>query len=310
MWYWQTFDFLVLKGRKPTTLWKRWKLTISRRICATLLGCRKPTTLWKRWKLGFHQLLQCSVLCWVGNPLLSERDGNLDPARSFVNVIKPQSETHYSLKEMETFYRICIIYSCYFCRKPTTLWKRWKQGHSHRTPSSFYNSVGNPLLSERDGNSCKNAAPFEKSFFSRKPTTLWKRWKLGKFPGEHFLQYPRSETHYSLKEMETSFLTPCSPFGDYPSETHYSLKEMETQSAVVEEFYKSVWRRKPTTLWKRWKRVRAWHSRSTENSRVGNPLLSERDGNSWGTTSFVVHLKSCRKPTTLWKRWKPTGRHP
>jgi len=200
-----------------------------------------------------------SLIHRVGNPLLSERDGNPSPGyRRQKNLL--------------------------ICRKPTTLWKRWKRSSIH------FSSLGTSQ--------------------SRKPTTLWKRWKLGKFPGEHFLQYPRSETHYSLKEMETSFLTPCSPFGDYPSETHYSLKEMETQSAVVEEFYKSVWRRKPTTLWKRWKRVRAWHSRSTENSRVGNPLLSERDGNSWGTTSFVVHLKSCRKPTTLWKRWKPTGRHP
>jgi len=138
-------------GRKPTTLWKRWKLTISRRICATLLGCRKPTTLWKRWKLGFHQLLQCSVLCWVGNPLLSERDGNLDPARSFVNVIKPQSETHYSLKEMETL----LIYCCKF--------------GIHTLSETYYS------LKEMETSGAGSWSHEAKK--SRKPTTLWKRWK-------------------------------------------------------------------------------------------------------------------------------------
>ena len=62
----------------------------------------------------------------VGNPLLSERDGN----NCFtVRLLIPQhlSETHYSLKEMETSLMKNVL--------PPT-----------RT------GVGNPLLSERDGN--------------------------------------------------------------------------------------------------------------------------------------------------------------
>ncbi len=74
-----------------------------------------------------------------------------------VRVIKQTwSETHYSLKEMET---------------PTS-----------KTGTDFNKSnVGNPLLSERDGNSPKRS----------------------KVPWISFIM---SETHYSLKEMETSYI--------------------------------------------------------------------------------------------------------
>jgi len=90
----------------------------------------------------------------VGNPLLSERDGNLNLwnplGTEFADCRKPttlwkrwkpfasipfflsnatMSETHYSLKEMETFPKFTLHYPI----------------HHH---------VGNPLLSERDGNSC------------------------------------------------------------------------------------------------------------------------------------------------------------
>ncbi len=167
-------------GRKPTTLWKRWKLTISRRICATLLGLsethyslkemetcfrralillwfrngRKPTTLWKRWKL-------CLVLFFY--PLFFR-----------------WSETHYSLKEMETTL-LKSTFRCHYLigRKPTTLWKRWKLEISPLRDISIAKFVGNPLLSERDGNFLNI------SYIS---ATLARR----------------SETHYSLKEMETS----------------------------------------------------------------------------------------------------------
>jgi len=63
----------------------------------------------------------------VGNPLLSERDGN-SPKRSKVPWISfIMSETHYSLKEMETSVAFVSVHTAAF-------------------------AVGNPLLSERDGN--------------------------------------------------------------------------------------------------------------------------------------------------------------
>jgi len=62
--------------------------------------------------------------------------------------------------------------------------------------------VGNPLLSERDGN-------FIIRFILK-------------------LIYNLSETHYSLKEMETNHNYSCCSILCYQSETHYSLKEMET----------------------------------------------------------------------------------
>jgi len=63
----------------------------------------------------------------VGNPLLSERDGNCSISL-FTISFPPPSETHYSLKEMET------------SRLAPEKYRYW-----------LY--VGNPLLSERDGNS-------------------------------------------------------------------------------------------------------------------------------------------------------------
>ena len=67
------------------------------------------------------------------------------------------------------------------------------------------NSVGNPLLSERDGNSHR---PF--------------------FPPHNIPL--ESETHYSLKEMETVSSDPEHWMVKFESETHYSLKEMETST--------------------------------------------------------------------------------
>jgi len=62
-----------------------------------------------------------------------------------------------------------------------------------------------------------------------------------------------SETHYSLKEMET-FVNVIKPHCDlYTSETHYSLKEMETTYFGLIKLPYSFC--------------------------VRNPLLSERDGN-------------------------------
>jgi len=42
------------------------------------------------------------TLCYVGNPLLSERDGNFQTSVSLDRTMPAKSETHYSLKEMET----------------------------------------------------------------------------------------------------------------------------------------------------------------------------------------------------------------
>ncbi len=125
------------------------------------------------------------------------------------------SETHYSLKEMETriFHVVCII--------------------------KIY-IVGNPLLSERDGNELWTEVNNADRSTGRKPTTLWKRWKPFWWYSQIFSTTWLSETHYSLKEMETSF---------FPK--------------LVDLF----------------------------RCHVGNPLLSERDGNlnsCCATSSFSI----------------------
>jgi len=165
-------------SRKPTTLWKRWKPSKSRLSKNSLLTGRKPTTLWKRWKPSVFVLLLTFFFLLsethyslkemetilelrksdnstqkVGNPLLSERDGNSSLIVSVTKYIWPLSETHYSLKEMETQ----LLYwphrwLSYLRRKPTTLWKRWKPLHSRNLQMGERIFVGNPLLSERDGN--------------------------------------------------------------------------------------------------------------------------------------------------------------
>ncbi len=116
------------------------------------------------------------------------------------------------------------------------------------------NRVGNPLLSERDGNCSLFTCVKPLTLTCRKPTTLWKRWKPWCFLSNYNFAFSMSETHYSLKEMETLFCL-------------YRLPLLLLQ--------------------------------------VGNPLLSERDGNFRGNSYWVSLNISGRKPTTLWKRWKP-----
>jgi len=56
-----------------------------------------------------------------------------------------------------------------------------------------------------------------------------------------------SETHYSLKEMETATHSTLNFLVYIQSETHYSLKEMETIVRLMSRSDKSPCR-KPTTL--------------------------------------------------------------
>jgi len=57
----------------------------------------------------------------VGNPLLSERDGN-DVSVVFQKLLEVlMSETHYSLKEMETGFNLISVIAILNSRKPTTL---------------------------------------------------------------------------------------------------------------------------------------------------------------------------------------------
>ncbi len=189
---------------------------------------RKPTTLWKRWK---PLLISCTatILFLVGNPLLSERDGNLKklPSLPYQSVTsrKPttlwkrwklyraitktvsypaKSETHYSLKEMETNHTV-LVKSCMVLVGNPLLSER--DGNTSESCQNLHCTirVRNPLLSERDGNSKQQQFPIDFWHDSQKPTTLWKRWKLlGRFDVIALCTW--SETHYSLKEMETS---PC-----------------------------------------------------------------------------------------------------
>jgi len=89
----------------------------------------------------------------VRNPLLSERDGNTSAVLTTALLATSLSETHYSLKEMETLHPLVQV-------------------------GLLPHQVRNPLLSERDGNG---------RTYPLHPVS------------SHFM----SETHYSLKEMET-----------------------------------------------------------------------------------------------------------
>jgi len=115
---------------------------------------RKPTTLWKRWKLIFRGGMQVFGFSQVGNPLLSERDGNISPTSLLVFEFFPRVGNPL-LSERDgnstTLYPSRCLWS-YTRRKPTTLWKRWKHKNSTVPQPSNKIAVGNPLLSERDGN--------------------------------------------------------------------------------------------------------------------------------------------------------------
>ena len=156
------------------------------------------------------------------------------------------SETHYSLKEMET----------------TPLYPDNVKKTLH---------VGNPLLSERDGNSTKFIFGSFIVISGRKPTTLWKRWK------------PVSPCD---KPMAKSSM----------SETHYSLKEMETLEPMTNALPSSLNCRKPTTLWKRWKQAPVLAGVYHFGYIVGNPLLSERDGNSSTVMRHEFGISSVGNP--------------
>ncbi len=163
----------------------------------------------------------------VRNPLLSERDGNYDHCRNRQNRWKSQKPTTL-WKRWKPYRPDGRVIWKYLCQKPTTLWKRWKPhiysdlpvhtllhvrnpllserdgNSSSLTQYSGMNSrVRNPLLSERDGNKYLPGKFLNSSSVSRKPTTLWKRWKPIHLSMTRILFSFLSETHYSLKEMET-----------------------------------------------------------------------------------------------------------
>ncbi len=87
----------------------------------------------------------------------------------------------------------------------------------------FMPYVRNPLLSERDGN------------------------YLVQRSGQDAIEL-QSETHYSLKEMETLIVWVRNLTHPFRSETHYSLKEMETLTLLPSSFIQSNLGQKPTTL--------------------------------------------------------------
>ncbi len=202
----------------------------------------------------------------------------------------------------------------------------------------LFHMVRNPLLSERDGNLADPTYWNSENLTSQKPTTLWKRWKPYDDCRNRQYRWKMSETHYSLKEMETSsgffqMNLPC-----HKSETHYSLKEMETiavqfllvTSITPGQKPTTLWKRwklirkylsklclclcqKPTTLWKRWKLSRLRSHLTKTNNEVGNPLLSERDGNKFfmcllaqGTCQVGNPLLSERDGSKRKKGWEWT----
>jgi len=57
----------------------------------------------KEMETSFVNVIKPHCDLYVRNPLLSERDGNGGSKSSKTTNVKNQSETHYSLKEMETW---------------------------------------------------------------------------------------------------------------------------------------------------------------------------------------------------------------
>ncbi len=107
-----------------------------------------------------------------------------------------------------------------------------------------------------------------------------------------------SETHYSLKEMETIVCTVKQLFKPFVSETHYSLKEMETLQSLFVLVLKKAYVGNPL-LSERDGNHQMKHNSEILHLEVGNPLLSERDGNTKFFNCFFAFLVICRKPTTL-----------
>ncbi len=163
----------------------------------------------------------------VRNPLLSERDGNVFQAVFNWQDDHKLSETHYSLKEMET------------CVEPACL-------------KFLHHIVRNPLLSERDGNFRGNSYWVSLNIPGQKPTTLWKRWKPCKSSPIN-INWNISQKPTTLwKRWKLEALNAWRVYDELRSETHYSLKEMETPTAF-NGIPSTVTSQKPTTLWKRWK---------------------------------------------------------
>jgi len=113
----------------------------------------------------------------------------------------------------------------------------------------------------------------------RKETTLWKRWEPEK----------NSPNLVKLTVM---------------SEGNYSLKEMRTQPHQYLVRLNHFYRRKETTLWKRWEQKRAVELALSIITTVGRKLLSERDENQSNLIDALLLTITRRKETTLWKRWE------
>jgi len=115
-----------------------------------------------------------------------------------------------------------------------------------------------------------------------------------------------SETHYSLKEMETYCFVPAIE-RKVCLVRNPLLSERDGNSGYPHRLLPHlVQSQKPTTLWKRWKLKLGPIFYHFCRYLVRNPLLSERDGNV--TLIYILSSSNliCQKPTTLWKRWKPS----
>ena len=190
----------------------------------------------------------------VRNPLLSERDGNVDFLAyfTFIPIVVVRNPL-LSERDGNTSLIKSALLIVHTCQKPTTLWKRWKPQPIENTMDKLYNIVRNPLLSERDGNllNASTAQPFMEG--SQKPTTLWKRWKLAPPSLLTRLGGVRQKPTTLWKRWKPAKALPTKNFYLFLSETHYSLKEMETTNLASLKYLLNPPCQKPTTLWKRWK---------------------------------------------------------
>ncbi len=142
----------------------------------------------------------------VGNPLLSERDGNIDLSYTLATALNIRRKPTTLWKRWKPILISLSGFIVSGSRKPTTLWKRWKQVERLRLSIvEKFLSETHYSLKEMETGQTPPRSEFQ-PFGSRKPTTLWKRWKRWTLRTSAIPFLISSETHYSLKEMETSFL--------------------------------------------------------------------------------------------------------
>ncbi len=214
--------------------------------------------------------------------------------------LRAKSETHYSLKEMETL--LDFLSSMFHTTQSETHYSLKEMETDLHSITFFISSspVGNPLLSERDGNIINHIIPFTISLIVGNPLLSERDGNTPKTAATSLPPIPLSETHYSLKEMETSLITNEKSFViRIVGNPLLSERDGNFYLLYICHIYPSLIVGNPLLSERDGNKITV-SPVSNQSFNVGNPLLSERDGNRLkiNCTPRVV-LRGGRKPTTL-----------